>query len=95
MSTTNEDTIHDLLVSVRQLVQKLTPRAEKYRVGDYELASSLVSAAEAVISGLTDERVLLALDMLSERLEADLEDDSPEASAPAPSAPTGRPVLSA
>jgi hypothetical protein len=92
--TTNEEKIHDLLVAIRQLVQKWTPETEAYRVGDYELASSLVSAAEAVISGLTDERVLLALDMLTERLEADLA-DLPEDDTPVASSPTGRSVLSA
>ncbi len=81
MSTTNEDKIRDLLVDIRQLVQTLTPHAEAYRVGDYELVSSLVSTAEAVISGRTDERVLLALDMLAERLQADLEEE-PMASVP-------------
>ncbi len=81
MAVTNEDTICDLLVDIRQLVQTLTPHANAYRVGDYELASSLISAAEAVSSGRTDERVLLALDMLAERLQADLEDE-PTVSAP-------------
>ena len=72
----------------------MTPHAEAYRVGDYELASSLVSAAEAVISGRTDERVLLALDMLAERLQAELEDES-ATSAPVVGDSTPTTVLSA
>jgi hypothetical protein len=74
MYRTNEDIIEDVLAQVRQQVQSLMPHAEAYRVADYELVSTLVGAAEAVISGRIDERVLLALDILAETLHADLED---------------------
>jgi hypothetical protein len=74
MYRTNEEIIEDVLAQVRQQVQSLMPHAEAYRVADYEIVSTLVGAAEAVISGRIDERVLLALDILAETLHADLED---------------------
>jgi hypothetical protein len=74
MYRTNEAVIEDVLVQVREHIQRLMPHAEAYRVADYEIVSALLGAAEAVISGLIDERVLLALDILAETLHADLED---------------------
>jgi hypothetical protein len=74
MYTTNEEVIEDVLTQVREHVQRLMPHAEAHRVADYELVSTLLGAAEAVISGIIDERVLLALDILAETLHADLED---------------------
>lgn len=87
-SATNEDKIHDLLVQIRQLVAALAPQAEAHRRADYELVSVLVAAAESSIYGMIDEPVLLALDMLSETLEAELADvsepSSPESAAIVP-----------
>jgi len=94
MPATNEDRIQDLLVQVRSLVQKLTPQAEQHRIADYEIVTSLIGAAEAVIGGLVDERVLLALDMLAEMLQSDLE-ELPVTTEPVASSPTVRSVLSA
>ena len=91
---TNEDKIQELLLQLRHLVQTLTSQAEPYRVGDYEVTSSLIAAAEAIMSGIVDERVLLALDMLAEMLAADLE-DLPTDTTPVERTPTPRTVLSA
>ena len=91
---TNEDKIQELLLQLRHLVHTLTPQAEPYRVGDYTLTSSLIAAAEAIISGIVDERVLLALDMLVEVMQADLE-DLPADTTPVEILPTTRMVLSA
>ena len=99
MYTTNEEVIGDVLAQIRQRVQSLMPHAEAHRVADYEIVSTLLGAAEAVISGIIDERVLLALDILAETLHADLEDMEQsrvhEAVLPHTNDPDGPIVLSA
>ena len=42
----------------------------------YELVSSLAAAAEAVLEGTIDERVMFALDLLAEVVEEDVDEET-------------------
>ena len=68
-----EEQLYSQLASVRIYARHLAgQRNTQSGAGVYEAVSSLVAAAEAMVEGIVDERIVVALDILAEVLGADL-----------------------
>ena len=68
-----EEQLYHHLAGLRACARTLAgQRNTQADAGVYEAVSSLVAAAEAMIEGIVDERIVVALDILSEVLGADL-----------------------
>ena len=68
-----EEQLYHQLGGLRALARELAgQRNTQAGATVYEAVSSLVAAAEALIEGIVDERIVVGLNVLSEVLSADL-----------------------
>jgi len=63
------------LVRVRHIVERLAAQAEQGEADGYMMVSSLLEASEALLEGVIDDRTVSALDVLSDLLSSEMDDD--------------------
>ncbi len=66
-----EEQLYHHLAGLRAWARELAGHRNN-QAGVYEAVSSLIAAAEALVEGIVDARIVVALDVLSEVLGADL-----------------------
>lgn len=74
--------IREQLTRIRHIVDNLAIQARPRQGHTYTMVSSLLEAAEAMLEGMVDERIVSALDVLADMLSAELDDEPAEPDAP-------------
>ncbi|HYF63335.1 MAG TPA: hypothetical protein VD886_11010 [Herpetosiphonaceae bacterium] len=74
--------VREQLTRIRDIVDDLATRAKPRQMDTYVMVSSLLEAAEALLEGTVDERIVSALGVLADMLSAELDGDPAEPDVP-------------
>lgn len=74
--------IREQLTRIRDIVDNLAAHARPRQMDTYVMVSSLLEAAEALLEGSVDDRIVSALGVLADMLSAQLDDEPAEPDIP-------------